>query len=150
MEIILKQDVAKLGFAHDVVTVKNGYARNFLIPRGMAILATPGAKKANEEVIKQKAHKEAKLVKDAETLQSVLNDITVNISMKANEEGKIFGSVTNALIAESIEKQFHYVVDRKSIAIADDHIKNLGTYQAKIKLHKGIEAVVNVDVTAAE
>ncbi|MDD4848376.1 MAG: 50S ribosomal protein L9 [Bacteroidales bacterium] len=148
MEIILKKDVANLGFAHDVITVKHGYARNFLIPQGLAILATAGAKKANQEVIKQKAHKEAKLVKDAETLQAVLNDITVNISVKANEEGRIFGSVTNMQISEAIENQYHYVVDRKMIVIADDHIKTLGLFDAKVKLHKGIDAVVKVNVVA--
>lgn len=148
MEIILKKDVANLGFANDIITVKHGYARNYLIPQGYAILATPGAKIAVQEIIKQRAHKEAKLVKDAETLQSVLNDITVKIAVKANEDGRIFGSVTNAQIAEAIENQFHYVVDRKMIATSDEHIKTLGLFEVKVKLHKGVEALVKVDVVA--
>lgn len=148
MEIILKKDVANLGFAHDIITVKHGYARNFLIPQGYAILATPGAKKAEQEIVRQRAHKEAKLVKDAETLQSVLNEITVKMPVKANEDGRIFGSVTSTQIAEAIENQFHYVVDRKMITTSDEHIKSLGLFEVKVKLHKGVDAHVKVDVVA--
>lgn len=148
MEIILKKDVENLGYAHDIVKVKHGYARNYLIPQGFAILATPSAKKEVAEIMKQKAHKLAKLVKDAETLAQALEKATVKISVKANEDGKIFGSVTGAMIVESLEKQYGYEIDRKKVVIPDDHIKNLGEYEVKVKLHKDIEAPLKIEVSA--
>jgi len=148
MEIILKKDVDNLGFAHEIVKVKHGYARNYLIPQGLAILATPSAKKEVAEIIRQKAHKQAKLINDAETLAKALENITVKIAVKANEEGKIFGSVTNITIAEALLEQYKYEVDRKLIIVPDNHIKNLGEYEVKVKLFKDIISVLKVEITA--
>lgn len=150
MEIILKKDVENLGYTHDIVKVKHGYARNYLIPQGFAVLATPSARKEVAEVIKQKAHKMAKLVKDAETLAKALENATVKMTVKANEDGKIFGSVTSAMIVEALEKQYGYEIDRKKVVVPDDHIKTIGNYEVKVKLHKDVEPSMKVEVTAEE
>jgi len=148
MEIILKKDVDNLGFTHETVKVKHGYARNYLIPQGLAILATPSAKKEVAEIIRQKAHKQAKLINDAETLAKALENVTVKIAVKANEDGKIFGSVTNITIAEALLEQYKYEVDRKLIIVPDNHIKNLGDYDVKVKLFKDVMPVLKVEVKA--
>ena len=148
MEIILKKDVDNLGFTHDIVKVKHGYARNYLIPQGLAILATPSARKEVAEIIRQKAHKQAKLINDAETLAKALENVTIKIVVKANEDGKIFGSVTNITIAEALLEQYKYEVDRKLIIIPDNHIKNLGNYEVKVKLFKDVIPTLKVEVTA--
>lgn len=147
MEIILQQDVANLGYKHDVVNVKPGYARNFLIPKGYAIEATPSAKKMNAEIVKQKQHKEEKIRKEALENASKLSNVVLKILTKAGENGKIFGSVTTIQIAQALQEQ-GYQVDRKSISIAEDNIKTLGTYKAKIKLYKDIVTEVNFEVVA--
>ena len=147
MEIILKQDVDRLGNKHDLVTVKSGYARNYLIPQGMAIAATPSAKKVVAEVVKQQAHKAEKAQKEAEALASKLQGLTIKIGAKAGESGKIFGSVNSIQIAEAIQAAGHDV-DRKTIHIAEDSIKELGTYEATIKLHKEVTATVSFEVVA--
>jgi large subunit ribosomal protein L9 len=148
MEIILKKDVENLGYTHDIVKVKHGYARNYLIPQGFAILATPSARKELAEIIRQKAHKQAKLINDAETLAKALEHVTVKIAVKANEDGKIFGSVTNATIAEALTEQYKYEVDRKLIIVPDNHIKTLGDYEVKVKLFKDVVPAIKVEVTA--
>jgi len=148
MEIILKKEVENLGYAHEIVKVKNGYARNYLIPQGFAILATPSAKKELAEIIRQKAHKQAKLMNDAETLAKALENVTVKIAVKANEDGKIFGSVTNATIAEALQEQYKYEIDKKIIVVPDSHIKNLGDYEVKVKLFKDVVSMMKVEVTA--
>ncbi|MDA0912346.1 MAG: 50S ribosomal protein L9 [Bacteroidetes bacterium] len=147
MEIILKQDVDRLGSKHDLVTVKSGYARNYLIPQGMAIAATPSAKKVVAEVVKQQAHKAAKAQEEAQALASKLQGLTLKIGAKAGESGKIFGSVNSIQIAEAIQAAGHDV-DRKAIHIAEDSIKELGTYEATIKLHKEVTATVSFEVVA--
>jgi large subunit ribosomal protein L9 len=147
MEIILKQDVDRLGSKHDLVTVKSGYARNYLIPQGMAIAATPSAKKVVAEVVKQQAHKAAKAQEEAQALASKLQGLTLKIGAKAGESGKIFGSVNSIQIAEAIQAAGHDV-DRKTIHIAEDSIKELGTYEATIKLHKEVTATVSFEVVA--
>lgn len=146
MEVILKQDIANLGYENDIVTVKNGYARNFLIPKGMAIAATESNKKVVAEIQKQKAHKEEKVLKEAEALAKALENITVKIGAKAGTTGKIFGSVTNIQIAEAIQEQFNYEIDRKRIMV--DTVKEVGTYKAKINLHKEVQIEVNFEVEA--
>jgi large subunit ribosomal protein L9 len=146
MEIILKKDVDNLGFTHEIVKVKHGYARNYLIPQGLSILATPSAKKEVAEILRQKAHKQTKLINDAETLAKAIENATVKISIKANEDGKIFGSVTNITIAEALLEQYKYEVDRKLIIIPDNNIKNLGDYEVKVKLFKDIVPVLKVEV----
>ena len=148
MEIILKQDIKNLGYANDIVTVKNGYARNYLLPKGMAISATPTNRKVLAENLKQKSFKEEKIRKEAETLAKALDGITVKIGAKAAESGKIFGSVNNIQISEALNKQFKYDIDRKKIMVDGDSIKELGTYTAEIILHKDIKASINFEVFA--
>ena len=127
MEIILKKDVANLGNADDIVTVKSGYALNYLIPQGFAILATESAKKVLAENIRQRAHKEAKLRADAEALAARIAEATVKIAVKVSESGKIYGSVTTAQIAESLVAAGNEV-DKKDITI-NDTVKELGTFE---------------------
>ncbi|HBP44650.1 MAG TPA: 50S ribosomal protein L9 [Flavobacteriales bacterium] len=147
MEIILKQDVELLGSKHDTVTVKSGYARNFLIPKGMAVAATPSAKKVVAEVIRQQAHKAAKAVEEAQALAKNLEGLSLEIGAKAGETGKIFGSVNSIQIAEAIQTA-GYNVDRKVIKIEEDSIKQLGDYEAILKLHKEVNATVKFKVIA--
>ncbi len=147
MEIILKKDVANLGHADDIVTVKNGYAANYLIPQGYAIMATPSAKKILAENIRQRAHKEAKLRADAEALAAKLAATTVKVSAKVSENGKIYGSVTtmqiaDALVAAGVE------VDKKDITILSESVKEVGTYEASVKCYKDIKGTFKFEVVA--
>jgi len=142
MQIILKQDIPNLGFANDIIDVKPGYARNYLIPQGKAILATDSALKNRDEVIRQKSFKEEKLKKEAAALAEALENITVKIGAKAAATGKIFGSVNNMQIADAIKEQFNFEVDRKKIHVDGDSIKEVGSYTAKIFLHK--EVIVDI------
>ena len=150
MENILKQDVANLGHKDDIVTVKNGYAVNYLIPQGMAIMATPSAKKVHAENLRQRAHKEAKLRDDATVLAGKLEGLLVKIATKVSESGKSFGSVNNIQIAESLAA-LGYEIDRKNITIKGaDALKEVGTYEAVVKCYKDIKATVKVEVVAEE
>ena len=146
MEIILLQDVQNLGYKDDVVKVKNGYGRNYLIPQGKAILATPSAKKQLEENLKQRAHRLAKIKADAEALAAKLNGVSLQIGAKTSATGTIFGSVNNIQIAEALAKQ-GFDVDRKIIFI-NDNVKELGSYKATVKLHKEVSAEINFEVVA--
>jgi large subunit ribosomal protein L9 len=148
MKVILKQDVANLGYTHDIVKVKNGYARNYLIPKGFAITLTPTAEKELNEMLKQKAFKEEKTRKEAETLAKALESITLKVGAKAGTSGKIFGSVNNLQIAEAIKEQYKYEIDRKKISVDGDSIKELGIYTAKINLHKEIKVDLKFEVVA--
>ena len=134
MELILKQDVQNLGFKDDVVNVKNGYGRNFLIPQGHAQLATPSAKKVLAENLKQKAHKEAKVVNDAKALAETLKAIEIKITVKAGGE-KLFGSISNIDIAAALEKNGQ-IIDRKFIT--SGIVKRTGKYAASIRLHRDV------------
>lgn len=145
MEIILKKDVANLGYADEIVTVKTGYAVNYLIPQGFAIMATPSAKKVLAENLRQRAHKEAKLVADAEALVAKLAATPVKVAVKVSESGKIYGSVTTAQVAEALVAA-GVEVDKKDITLAA--IKELGTYEASVKCYKGIKGTVSVEVVA--
>ena len=145
MEVILKKNVDKLGYTNEIVTVKPGYGRNFLIPQGYAVLATASAKKAHAEVMKEKAHKESKLVAEAQELAAKLAELTVTISTKAGETGKIFGSVNTVQLSEALKKA-GYDVDRKSLKIKDEPIKEVGTYEAEANLHKGVKPVFKFEV----
>ncbi|HQQ95504.1 MAG TPA: 50S ribosomal protein L9 [Bacteroidia bacterium] len=147
MEVILKQDIKGLGFKDDKVKVANGYGRNFLLPKGMAILATASASKMHTELLKQRAFKEDKLRKEASANAEKLSDVSIKIGTKAGESGKIFGSVSTIQIAEALNKA-GYPVERKNIDIPTDHIKQLGTYSAKVRLYKDITATVNFEVVA--
>ncbi len=144
MEVILIKDVENIGYADQIVNVKPGYANNFLIPQGYAKAATESARKVLAENIKQRAHKEAKLVADAEALAAKIAENPVVISMKA-EDGKIFGSVTAANIAEALAGK-GIAVDRKNISV--DSVKTVGEYEAVAKLYKGITATVKFSVVA--
>jgi len=143
MEVILKQDVKGLGFKHDVVKVRPGYGRNFLIPRGTAILATGGSLKELAEIKKQQSFKEEKLRKEAAAQAEKLAALTIKVGAKAGENGKIFGSVSNIQIAEALKAQ-GFDIERKNIEINGDSIKQLGTYTAKVRLFKN-EVVTNLN-----
>ncbi len=147
MELILKQDVDNLGFTDDLVSVKNGYGRNFLIPHGFAILATPSAKKVLAETLKQRAFKEKKVVGDAQAEADKLNDIKIKISAKAGEGDKLFGSVTNANLSAALEKE-GVTIDKKFITIPGGAIKRIGQYEAKIRFHRDVVLNFAFDVTA--
>ena len=144
MQVILKKDIEKLGYADEIVDVRPGYANNYLIPQGYAISATASAKKVLAETLKQRAHKEAKLVADAETLAAKLAETALTIAAKA-EEGRIFGSVTAADLAAALEK-LDIIVDRKNISL--DAVKTIGEYEAKVKIYKGISGTIKFSVVA--
>ena len=148
MEIILKQEITGLGYKNDLVTVKDGYARNYLIPKGMAILATPSNKKMLAETKKQQAYKEEKIKKEAESLATVLEGLELKVGVKAGTSGKIFGSVNTIMIANAIKEVKNVEIDRKKIQIDEEHIKEVGKYTAKIKLHKDITVDIALDVVA--
>ncbi len=145
MEIILKQDVAKLGYKDEIVKVRNGYGLNYLLPQGLATLATVSNRKILAENLKQRAHKETKIKEEAQVKADAITAMTLKIGAKAGESGKIFGSVNNIQIAEAI-KALGIEIDRKAIAIKGDAIKNLGTYEAEIKLHKEVNIEVSFEV----
>lgn len=145
MEVILKKNVDKLGYTNDVVTVKPGYGRNFLIPQGYGVLATASAKKAHAEVMKQKAHKETKMLAEAQEIAAKLEALTVTIATKAGENGKIFGSVNTVQLSEALKKA-GFDIDRKSLKIKDEPIKEVGTFEAEANLHKGVKPVFKFEV----
>ena len=146
MEVILIKDVEKLGYANDIVNVKPGYANNYLIPQGYAKAATASARKVLAENLKQRAHKDAKILADAQALAEKLANLPLPITVKA-EEGKIFGSVTSADIAEALAAK-DITVDRKAISV--DSIKTVGEYEATVKLHREVKATVKLSVVAEE
>lgn len=147
MEIILLQDVERLGSKDDIVKVKDGYGRNFLIPQKKAIVATTTAKKILAENTKQRAHKEAKLKNEALAIAEKLANKKISIGAKTSSLGKIFGSVNTIQLAEAINKK-GFEIDRKQILLQEDHIKEVGTYTAKIKLHKEVIIEVEFEVVA--
>lgn len=147
MQIILVQDIENLGHKNDVVTVKDGYARNFLIPKKMAIIATESARKVIAENKKQQAHKETKLKENAQSLATRLGNLKLSIGVKASATGKIFGSVTPLMIAEAINKN-GYEIERKQVVVADDHIKEVGNYGVKVKLHRDVFVEIPLEVVA--
>ncbi len=148
MEIILKEDIANLGYKNDIVTVKSGYGRNYLIPTGKAIIASPAAKKMLAEELKQRAHKLEKIKKDAEELAAKLANVSLTIATKVSSTGTIFGSVGNIQIAEELEKLGHKI-DRK-IIVVKDAVKEVGSYKAVVKLHKEISVEIPFTVVAEE
>ena len=144
MELILKKDVQNLGFKDDVVSVKPGYGRNFLIPQGFAQLATPSAKKVLAENLKQKAHKEAKIVNDAKVLAEALKALEIKISAKAGGE-KLFGSITNSDLAEALSQAGHEI-DRKFIT--SGIVKRIGKYNATVRLHREVIVELGYEIVA--
>lgn len=149
MELILKKDVEHLGFTDDVVTVKPGYGRNFLIPNGMAIMATPGAKKQLAETIKQRAHKEANNIKLAQEQSDKLNGLEVKIAAKTGDGDKLFGSVTTQDLADALAKQ-GVELDKKFITVAGGNIKRLGQYEATLRFHREVTTAFTFDVVGAK
>ncbi|WP_421919484.1 50S ribosomal protein L9 [Marinifilum sp.] len=146
MEVILKQDIHTLGYKNDIVTVKNGYGRNYLIPNGLAILATESAKKMHAENMRQRAHKEEKIKNEALEIAKKLEGVTLSLGAKTSTTGKIFGSVNNIQIAEAlVEKGFE--IDRKVISIKDA-VKEIGKYTASIKLHKEVKVEIEFEVVS--
>ena len=150
MEIILKQDVQNLGYADEIVKVKNGYARNYLISQGLAIPATEPNRKMLAETLKQRAFKLEKIRKEAEFMAGKIEGLEVVIPTKASEKGTIFGSVTNIAVANALKEQHDIDIDRKKIIIKEDHIKELGEYTAQVNLHKDIKVNINLKVVAEE
>ena len=147
MEVILKKDVEKLGFKDDVVSVKPGYGRNFLIPQGAAVLATPSARKVLDETLKQRSYKEKKQVEDAQKQADKLNNLDIKLTAKAGAGDKIFGSVTDADLAEALAKE-GVEIDKKYISIAGGNIKRLGQYEATLRFHREVVSNFNFDVVA--
>jgi large subunit ribosomal protein L9 len=148
MEVILREDMPGLGYKNDLVSVKNGYGRNYLIPKGLAVLATEANKKVLAEDKKQKAHKEEKILKEAEQLGKALSALHIKIAAKAGTSGKIFGSVNDLQIANALKDQHNFDIDRKNILVDGESIKELGEYVAKVKLHKEVTAELKFEVYA--
>ena len=147
MELILKKDVENLGFTDDLVSVKNGYGRNFLLPQGLAVLATPSTKKVLAETLKQRAFKEKKIIADAQKEADKLNGLEIKIPSKTGEGDKLFGSISNTNLSESLEKE-GVSVDKKFITIAGGLIKRTGRYDATIRFHRDVIVNYSFEVIA--
>ena len=148
MQVILKEDILNLGYKDDMVTVKDGYGRNYLIPQGKAVIASESAKKELAENLKQRAHKIAKIKQDAQELAAKLEGVSLTIATKASATGKIYGSVTNIQIAEALAKLGHEI-DRK-IIVVKEAVKEIGAYKAVVKLHKEVSVEIPFEVVAEE
>jgi large subunit ribosomal protein L9 len=149
MEIILLKDVENLGFKDDVVTVKNGYARNYLIPQGYAVLATPSAKKQLEEKLRQRAHKEKELIEKANRLAEKIKELDIKISAKAGKQGKLFGSVNNADL-EKVLKDNGIEIEKKFIKVIGGNVKRTGKYTAVVRLHREVKVELPFEVVKSE
>ena len=149
MELILKHDVEGLGFKDDVVTVKNGYGRNFLIPGGKAVLATVSAKKVLAENLKQRAFKEKKIVDEAQAIAEALKTLEIKIPAKVGSGDKLFGSVNNIDLAAAIENEGHSI-DKKYINVTGGNVKRLGKYNAIIRLHRDVAVDFPFEIVAAK
>jgi len=145
MEVILIQDVANLGYKNDIVKVRDGYGRNYLLPNKLAIIANESNRKQLAENLKQQAHKLAKLLADAQALAEKLAAIVINVPVKANEDGKIFGTVTTQQIADALKAQ-DIDVDKKIITV--EPIKQVGEYEATARLHREVKATIKINVVA--
>ncbi len=144
MEIILKEDINGLGYKNDIITVKSGYGRNYLIPQGMAEVANASNRRRVEEEVKQAAHKAEKIKQDAEDLANSIGDLELEISTKAGESGKIFGAVTTLQISDALQEK-GFEVDRKKISFKTP-VKNLGSYEAVLDLHREVKHEINFKV----
>lgn len=147
MKIILRQDIEKLGQKNDILTVKTGYARNYLIPKGLAIQATDSAIKIHNENLKQRAHKEEKIRSEAEKLAQKLAGVKLVIGAKVSSAGKIFGSVNTIQLAEALNAK-GYEIDRRNILLGEDAIKEVGSYKAVVKLHRDVKVDLEFEVVA--
>lgn len=150
MEIILKQDVPNLGHKDDIVTVRNGYAANYLIPQGFAVMATSSDKKGHAENLRQRAHKEAKIREEAAALAAKLEGLQVKLATKVSSTGKIFGSINNIQVAEALAN-LGYEIDRRNITIVgEENVKEVGVYEATVKCHREIKANIKIEVVGEE
>ena len=147
MKIILRQDIEKLGQKNDILTVKTGYARNYLIPKGLAVQATDSALKIHNENLKQRAHKEEKIRGEAEKLAQKLAGVKLVIGAKVSSAGKIFGSVNTIQLAEALNAK-GYEIDRRNILLGEDAIKEVGSYKAVVKLHRDVKVNLEFEVVA--
>ena len=147
MELILKQDVEGLGFKDDVVTVKNGYGRNFLIPSGQAVLATTSAKKVRTENLKQRAFKEKKIIEDAQKVAENIKDLELKITAKVGSGDKLFGSVNNVDVAAALDKAGQSI-EKKFITVTGGNVKRLGKYNAQIRLHRDVNVELPFEIIA--
>ena len=147
MELILKQDVENLGFKDDIVTVKNGYGRNFLIPQGQAVMATASAKKVLAETLKQRAYKEKSVIEAAQKTAGALAELEVKIASKVGTGDKLFGSVNNIDVADALQKAGHEV-DKKYINVIGGNVKRIGKYNAVIRLHREVSVDLPFEVVA--
>jgi large subunit ribosomal protein L9 len=143
MKVILKDFVKGFGEKNDIVEVKNGYGRNYLIPQGLATIATPSAIKMAEENVRQAAHKQAKIKEDAQAIADKLEGLKLTVPTKAGSNGKIFGSVTNIQLAQSLAER-GFEIDKRKISSSD--MKNIGEYKATISLHKEVSVEIDVEV----
>jgi len=147
MDVILKQDISNLGHKDEIVTVKDGYARNYLIPKGYAVNATASMRKMHEEILKQKAHKEEKIYQQAVETAEKMKEIKLTIGAKTSTKGKIFGSVNTIQISEAL-KEKGFEIDRKDISFMEEPIKEIGKYIANIKLHKEVIVEIPFEIIA--
>ncbi len=147
MEIILKKDVANLGHEGDVVKVKAGYALNYLVPQGFATVATPSALKQHEETVRQRAHKEAARIAAAKELAAKISSLLVKVSAKVSENGKIYGSITTAQLADALAAA-GVEVDKKDISIVSDNVKELGVYEAEVACYKDVKGMFKFEIIA--
>ena len=145
MDVLLKKDVERLGSKDEIVNVKNGYGRNFLIPKGMAVLATSSVKKMHAETLKQRAHKDNKLKEEATAMLAKLTKKTFVVPAKVGENGKIFGSVTNIQLADALVNE-GFTVERKNINLLTNNIKSVGKYEAEVKLLKEVSGKITFEV----
>jgi large subunit ribosomal protein L9 len=147
MEILLKKDVERLGSKDEIVTVKNGFGRNYLIPKGMAILATESVKKMNSETLKQRAHKYNQLKDEALKILDKLSKKTFEVPAKVGENGKIFGSISNIQLADAFDKA-GFKIERKNITLPANNIKEVGKFEAEVILHKDVKGKINFEIVA--
>jgi large subunit ribosomal protein L9 len=147
MDVILKQDIPNLGHKDDIISVKNGYALNYLIPKGLAVNATPSLRKMHDELLKQRAHKEEKIRQEALEIAEKIKVLKLTIGAKTSTKGKIFGSVNTIQISEAL-KNAGFTIDRKDIAIKEELIKEIGNYTATIKLHRDVSVEIPFEIVA--
>jgi large subunit ribosomal protein L9 len=145
MEVLLKKDIDRLGIKDDLVIVKNGFGRNFLIPKGLAILATDSVKKMHKETLKQRSHKDNQLKEEATKIYEKMSKKTFQVPAKVGENGKIFGSITNIQIVDSLEKA-GFKVERKNITLSTGNLKSIGKFEADIVLHKEVKGKISFEI----
>jgi len=145
MEILLKKNIEGLGEKDEIVSVKPGYGRNFLIPQGLGVLVTDSVKKMHAETLKQRSHKAAKVLEEAKTAGEKLKKASIKVPAKVGENGKIFGSITTTQVAEQLSSA-GFTVERKNIKVQEDNIKTVGKYKADVKLHKEVSVTIEFEV----